>query len=528
MSTASISVVNLRWSTPDGQPLFNNLNLGFGPERTGLVGRNGVGKSTLLKLISGELEPTVGRISTRGKIATLRQTVQTRPGEIVADLLGARIGFTLLRKADAGTATIEELADVDWTLETRATAALAQVGLNVPLDAPLAKLSGGQRTRAAVAGAVFARPDLLLLDEPTNNLDRDGRLAVRQLLEGWRAGAIVVSHDRELLETMDAIVELTSLGGSRYGGNWSNYQARKEIELASAEHDLANAERRLVEISRKAQQSIERKQRRDAAGVRKSARGDMPRILAGARRDRAEKTGGVDARLADRQRESSEHAREEARGRIERIEPLRVELEPSGLITGRRVLDVDHVNFGYSREVPVLRDVLLSLVGPERVAISGPNGSGKSTLLEIIAGLRLPWSGCARIHVSFALFDQSLSMLDPGETIAMNYSRLNPGVDDNIIRASLARFQFRAEAADRFVGTLSGGQSLRAGLACVLGAPPMPQLLILDEPTNHLDLDSVAALEGALRAYDGALLVVSHDAAFLDAIAIERRLELGA
>jgi ATPase subunit of ABC transporter with duplicated ATPase domains len=327
---------------------------------------------------------------------------------------------------------------------------------------------------------------------------------------------------------MDAIVELTSLGGSRYGGNWSNYQARKEIELASAEHDLANAERRLVEISRKAQQSIERKQRRDAAGVRKSARGDMPRILAGARRDRAEKTGGVDARLADRQRESSEHAREEARGRIERIEPLRVELEPSGLITGRRVLDVDHVNFGYSREVPVLRDVLLSLVGPERVAISGPNGSGKSTLLEIIAGLRLPWSGCARIHVSFALFDQSLSMLDPGETIAMNYSRLNPGVDDNIIRASLARFQFRAEAADRFVGTLSGGQSLRAGLACVLGAPPMPQLLILDEPTNHLDLDSVAALEGALRAYDGALLVVSHDAAFLDAIAIERRLELGA
>lgn len=528
MTSAFISVAHLSWATPDGRQLFDDLNLGFGPERTGLVGRNGVGKSTLLKLISGETRPATGRITISGTVGTLRQIVQVDPRESVADLLGARRGLELLRKADEGTASIEELSDTDWTLETRAAEALAQVGLDVPLDTPLARLSGGQRTRAALAGAVFARPDFLLLDEPTNDLDRDGRHAVRALLEGWRAGAIVISHDRELLEAVDAIVELTSLGASRYGGNWSQYRARRDIELSAAAQDLAIAERRVADTAHKAQQALERKQRRDAAGSRKSARGDMPRILAGARRDRAEKSGGDSARLVDRQREEAMRAREAARERIERIEPLVVELASSGLAPGKRVLDVEHVRFGFAPEAPILRDVSLHMEGPERVAITGPNGSGKSTLLTILAGMRAPSSGRAQVHVSFALFDQRVSLLDPSETIAENFARLNPGIDQTTVRAALARFRFRAEAADRIVGTLSGGQILRAGLACVLGGPVLPQLLILDEPTNHLDLESVAAVEAGLRAFDGALLVVSHDTAFLEAIGIERTLELDA
>lgn len=527
MSSLSISIAHLRWSTPDGRPLFDDLNLGFGPERTGLVGRNGVGKSTLLKLLSGELSPAAGRITTIGTIGTLRQVVQPGPGETVADLMGARAGLALLRKADAGTATIDELSEADWTLEARATEALAQVALDVPLDASLARLSGGQRTRAALAGAVLARPDFLLLDEPTNDLDRDGREAVRALLQGWRAGAVVVSHDRDLLEVMDAIVELTTLGATRYGGNWSQYHARKQVELAAARQDLATAERRIADTARKAQQAVERKQRRDAAGARKGARGDMPRILAGARRDRAEKSGGDSARLAEHQRDEAALAHQVARERIETVEPLIVELAPSGLSRGQRVLDVEHASFGFGPELPILRDVSLHMAGPERVAITGPNGSGKSTLLSIVTGSHAPWSGRAHVHVPFALFDQRVSLLDRSETIAANFARLNPGVGENDVRAALARFRFRAEAADRVIAALSGGQMLRAGLACVLGGPRLPQLLILDEPTNHLDLESVAAVESGLRAFDGALLVVSHDTAFLEAIGIDRVLELG-
>jgi ATPase subunit of ABC transporter with duplicated ATPase domains len=130
------------------------------------------------------------------------------------------------------------------------------------------------------------------------------------------------------------------------------------------------------------------------------------------------------------------------------------------------------------------------------------------------------------VHVPAALFDQRVSLLDPAGTIAENYARLNPGVDENGCRAAIARFRFRAEAGDRIVATLSGGQMLRAGLACVLGSPTPPPLLILDEPTNHLDIESVAAVEAGLTAYDGALLVVSHDAAFLEAVGVTRRISL--
>ena len=190
------------------------------------------------------------------------------------------------------------------------------------------------------------------------------------------------------------------------------------------------------------------------------------------------------------------------------------------------VLDVDHVTAGYADGPPIIRDLSLTIVGPERVALTGPNGSGKSTLLALIAGTIEPWSGQIRVPVPFALFDQRVSLLDPALSIADNFLARNPGTTNNQCRAALARFRFRAAAADRIAGTLSGGQMLRAGLACVLGAPAPPQLLILDEPGNHLDIDSLAAVESGLAAYDGALIVVSHDTAFLNAIGISRSIAL--
>jgi ATPase subunit of ABC transporter with duplicated ATPase domains len=522
----SLSLANVSLSTPDGRSLFSGISLDFSRERVGLVGRNGIGKSTLLRLLRGELEPAKGRVERTGTIGTMRQAVQVSAGETVAHLLGISGEMALLRRAETGIASIDELADADWSLEARAMEALAQVGLDVALDAQLDTLSGGQRTRAALAGAVFGRPDFLLLDEPTNDLDREGRRAVRDLLESWREGAIVVSHDRELLQTMDAIVELTTLGAARYGGNWSDYRARKALELSAAEHDLAASERRMTEIRRKAQQAMERKQRRDGAGSRKAARGDMPRILAGARRERAEKSGGENSRLADRQRAAGAEALTQARERVERLEKLSITLAPTGLASSQRVLDIHALTHGYDQEEPVLRNVSLSMVGPQRLAIAGANGSGKSTLLALVAGRLTPRSGRVQVHVPFALFDQRMTMLDPASTIAENFSRLNPKSDENSSRAALARFQFRATAAEQLAGTLSGGQMLRAGLACILGSAKPPPLLVLDEPTNHLDLESIAAVEAGLRAYDGALLIVSHDEAFLQEIGVTRRLLL--
>ncbi|MGN6488973.1 MAG: ABC-F family ATP-binding cassette domain-containing protein [Devosia sp.] len=522
---ATITIANLGWSAPDGRDLFHHLDLSFGPERTGLVGRNGVGKTTLLRLVAGALIPQSGSVTVDGRVAVLRQSVRPGPDETVAGLFGVSEALALLARAERGEADADELTNADWTLEARMAAALAELGLEVAPATPLLALSGGQATRAALAALVFAEPDFLLLDEPTNNLDRAGREAVIGLLARWKAGAVVVSHDRELLDTMDAIVELTALGATRYGGNWSHYRERKALELAAAQHDLADAERRVDESRRTAQLAAERQARRDSAGRKLAAKGGTPRIVLGGMKENAENTGAAKRRLAERQGLEAEGAASAARRRIEVLQPLTVDIPATGLPSGKTVLRLDRVTAGYRQDRPVLRDVSMTVIGPERVAVTGPNGAGKTTLLALITGALRPAAGTAEVMTGFAMLDQRVSLLDPALSIADNFARLNPGADLTACRAALARFMFRADAALQTVGTLSGGQLLRAGLAAVLGASP-PPLLILDEPTNHLDIDAIEAVEAGLRAYDGALLVVSHDERFLEAIGVTRRIAL--
>ena len=523
---ASITFSTVSWSTPDGRTLFSDLDIAFGPERTGLVGRNGVGKTTLLKLVTGEAVPETGAVTVNGSIGVLGQTVQVDGDATIADLFGARAGLDLLARAEAGAARADELTLADWTLATRLAEALERAGLAADAQTPLAALSGGQRTRAGLAALIFSEPDFLILDEPTNNLDRDGRATVRDLLKRWRGGAIVVSHDRELLEDMDAIVEMTTLGAQRYGGGFSAYRARKALELSAAEHALADAERRVEAVERRAQATAEKKARRDAGGRRKAARGDMPRIVAGGLKMASEQTTGDNARLAERRRQQALSDAADAREKIEILQPLGVRLPPTGLPAGRTVLQFDRVSGGYDPANPVFRDLSFSMSGPERVAVTGPNGSGKTTVLAVATSALAPLSGTVHMQVPFAMLDQRVGLIDPALSIRENFRRLNPSSDENACRAALARFLFRADAALQMAGTLSGGQMLRAGLACVLGGLKPPQLLILDEPTNHLDLDSIAAVEAGLAAYDGALLVVSHDEAFLEAIGITRRIAM--
>jgi ATPase subunit of ABC transporter with duplicated ATPase domains len=306
--------------------------------------------------------------------------VQVQPEETVADLFGATEALAILRRAEAGAATAEELASADWMLEARIAAALDHAELDAQPETRLAALSGGQRTRAGLAALIFAEPDFLMLDEPTNNLDREGRQAVIGLLANWRGGAIVVSHDRELLETVDAIVELTSLGATRYGGNWSQYRDRKTLELAAAQHDLADAEKRVAEVARSAQATAERQARRDRAGKAKAAKGDMPRIIAGGLKQRSEGTSGDNARLAERRRAQALEDAASARDKIEILQPFSVTLPQTGLPASKVVLKIDSVTADHRPDQPILSEFSFDITGPERIAVTGPNGSGKTTL----------------------------------------------------------------------------------------------------------------------------------------------------
>src|SRR5436190_3826323 len=333
---AFVTLDSVSAATPDGRSLFENLTLAFGAERTGLVGRNGVGKTTLIRLVLGDLAPAAGTVSVAGRVGVLRQALVPPHGAAVADLMGVAEGLARLHRIEAGTASEDDLADADWGLEARVEAALADVGLvGLALDRPAASLSGGQVTPAALAGPMAAEPDLPLLDEPTNNLDAEARDLVAQAVGRWKGGAIVVSHDRALLRRMDRIVELTSLGAEVYGGGYDLYAERKALEEAAAARALADAERQEARVAREVQVAAERKARRDAAGRRSRIGSSDPKILLDARKERAEGSGGRERRLAERLQAGAAAALAAAEARVERVRRLAFDLPASGLVAGR-------------------------------------------------------------------------------------------------------------------------------------------------------------------------------------------------
>lgn len=513
--------------TPDGHTLFDNLNLVLGRERTGLVGRNGVGKTILLRQIAGLTEPVEGAVTRAGRISWLEQRVEVGTDETVADTLGVASGLAVIARVLAGQGDEDDLARADWSLDERIAAVLDEVGLaKLDLVRLTRTLSGGEQTRLRLAALLLEQPDLLVLDEPTNHLDGEGRAVIARVLERWGGGAVVVSHDRVLLRRMDRIVELSSLGVAIHGGGYDLYVERKASERAAAERGLDMAERDADRVAREGLKALEKKARRDRAGKAFAMKGSEPKILLGAQAERAENSGGRDNRLAERRAADAESALAEARECIERVRALSIPMPTTGLAAGRSVLTLDQATWEAPNGQRIVGPVSLTLTGPERVAVTGPNGAGKTTLLRLMSGELEPSSGRVDRPVAAALLDQETAILRPDETLIEAYRRLNPEATPNEAHAVLARFLFRNTAAQRVVGSLSGGERLRAALACVMSGSKPPQLLILDEPTNHLDLDSIAAVEAALASYDGALVVVSHDADFLEAIGVTRRIEL--
>jgi ATPase subunit of ABC transporter with duplicated ATPase domains len=526
-ASALVTLDRVAARTPDGHTLFSDLSLAFGREPTGVVGRNGAGKTTLLRLIAGLSEPGEGTVARAGRIGFLAQHTAPAAAATVAEALGVGEALAVVGRVLAGDGSPDDLAAADWTLEDRIAGALAEVGLaGIDPGRPVGTLSGGEQTRLGLAGLLLEQPDLLVLDEPSNHLDVEGRAIVAGVLERWKGGAVVVSHDRGLLRRMDRIVELSSLGVAIYGGDYDLYAGRKAAERAAAARELDVAERDAGRAARENQRALEKKARRDKAGRAFAARKSEPKILLGAMAERAENSGGRDNRLAERRAAEAEAALTEARARVERVWALSIPMPSTGLAAGRTVLTLDAAAWDAPDGRRIVGPVSLRLTGPERLAITGPNGAGKTTLLRLISGELAPTGGRVERPAPAAFLDQETALLRPDETLIEAWRRLNPETTANEAHAALARFLFRNTAAQKRVAALSGGERLRAALACVMNGARPPQLLILDEPTNHLDLESIAAVEAALAAWDGALAVVSHDADFLSAIGIDRRIEL--
>ncbi|CAM5550972.1 ABC-F family ATP-binding cassette domain-containing protein [Streptomyces aurantiogriseus] len=521
----SITCSSLSFAWPDGTPVFEGLDVAFGPGRTGLVGVNGSGKSTLLKLIAGRLAPADGVVRVAGEVGHLPQNVTLDTSLRVDEALGIAARRAALHAIEAGDVSEEHFETVgdDWDVEERALATLGELGLgHIDLDRTVGEVSGGESVLLRLAALLLRRPDVLLLDEPTNNLDLYARRRLYAAVASWPGVMVVVSHDRELLELVDQIADLRAGEVTWYGGNFSAYEEALATEQQAAERMVRVAEADLRKQKRELADAQVKLARRKRYGQKMWDQKREPKIVMGARKRAAQESAGKHRIMHEEKLAEAKERLDEAVEAVRDDDEIRVDLPYTAVPPGRDVLTLQDLELAYGARVMGGFD----LRGPERVALVGRNGAGKTTLLRTIAGELAPVAGEARAHVPLRFLPQRLDVLDGELTVAENVARFAPAATNNRIRARLARFLFRGARADQKAATLSGGERFRAALAALMLAEPAPQLLMLDEPTNNLDMASVRQLTTALESYEGALIVASHDLPFLESIGITRWLLL--
>ena len=576
-----ITLDHISYAHPSEPPLFVNLSAVFSAPLTGLIGDNGCGKTTLMRLILGDLTPDSGSLAVPERMAYLPQDLGLDREQTLAELCGISEILWALQAVESGEYS-PELYDTigdNWDVEERTLTALATYGFTpgtqVDRDNPdtvralfarqMHSFSGGEAVIAALASLMVSDPEFILLDEPTNNLDSAAKAQLFTALEALPCPALIISHDRDLLERVNVIAELHAdrqgLAHLRlFEGNYSTYRQALDTEQQAAQRRVSEAKNRVRSAHREwvhAQEIISK----NMAQVWKD---DQPDTILALAKDASRQAAAKLRVLRVGKQEQAQEEYQNAQNEVRVQEKIYAELSQQPLPAGRKVLELSRVDSRcvdsrVSRETfaiqqptkvdslhispagadsesqqgtPAERPEHLILSGPEHLRITGANGSGKTTLLEAIAHAgdpeyRSPVEPAYRVEycIEGAYIPQRIT-LDPELTLLQSVQRANPGVSEQHLRDQLARLLFRRESVHHKTSELSGGERFRAAVAQVLLADPVPQLLMLDEPTNNLDISSVDWLVQALEAYTGALIVVSHDEDFCRRIRIDRTLAL--
>jgi ATPase subunit of ABC transporter with duplicated ATPase domains len=492
------SIVTCRdvsFELPNGRLLFQNLNFSLELKLTALVGPNGIGKTCLAKLLAGEMSPTAGAIRRQGSLTFFPQRL---PAEAITvdhylafDYIWSELGEELLKGIDR--------------------------------QSLCTTLSGGQWMRVRLTKAL--NDQFLILDEPTNDLDREGREALLHFLRKSENGALLISHDRECLHLCEDVLELSNRGLSKFGGGWLAYEEAKELERSNLKANLNRATRERDAAYQDRTDQREKQEKRNRRGAESAARGGIPKILLGARKHRAQSTTGkVDAETLDRANQSAAEAYL-AFSEL-KIDPVMyADLAGLEIPNQKLVAEAHGFNIRFSDWL-YQEDLNFSWRGNIRLALKGTNGSGKSTLVKALLGQQFESRGELRSgHLESLYLDQSCALLEDSLSVLENV-QATASTDESEIRNGLAKFLFTKEKVFQKVGSLSGGERLRAALAKSLLGTVRPELLILDEPTNNLDLANIEFLENLLRQFRGALILISHDEVFLQNCGIQEELRV--
>ena len=501
MALISLQDISLSFG---GDPLLDKINLQIeAGERVCLVGRNGTGKSTLMKLIAAEIVPDSGRLlRAEGiKIARLSQEIPQALNGSVYDVVVSGLGELLGLLARYHTATLElahnhgedalaELAAVSeeieiagaWQVQQRVD--LVMTKLKLDSEAPVATLSGGLKRRVLLAQALVAGPDLLLLDEPTNHLDIEAIIWLEEFLLNSSQTLFFVTHDRKLLKKLATrIVDLEAGKATSWPGDYPNYLRRKAEMLHAEEQQHDRFDKKLA---------------REEVWIRKGIK---------ARRTRNE---GRVKELMEMRSELSQ--------RREKIGQVQMEISRAGT-SGKLVAVCEKATFAYAQK-PIIKDLKTTILKGDKIGIIGPNGAGKTTLLKLILGELIPTAGTVRLGTNLEVlyFDQQREQLDEERTVFDNLGDGNDTIEINGHRRHLIGylkdFLFTPDRARSPVKILSGGERNRLLLARLFAKPA--NILILDEPTNDLDIETLELLEELLADYSGTLLLVSHDREFIN------------
>lgn len=523
---------HISFGFPAGNLLFNSINLTI-PSHTksALVGSNGMGKSTLLKLIAGEIEPLEGNINVQGDLLYVPQMFGNFNHLTVAECLTIDKKLDALQKITSGEVDdiyFETLND-DWDIEERCQNALQYWKLeNADLHQKLGSLSGGQKTKAFLAGIQINQPDIILLDEPTNHLDLEGRNLLYDFIEKTSSTVLMVSHDRTLLNLTDTIFELSNQGISTYGGNYDFYAEQKAIENEALQNDIHSKERALKKAKEKERETLERKQKLDARGKGKQEKSGVARIMMNTLRNNAEKnTSRLKSVHAEKINDISGDLRE-LRSSVRNSDQMKVNFNDSNLHSGKILVSAEEINFKYGEENLWKENLSLEIRSGDRICIKGSNGSGKTTLIKLLLGDLEPSAGkITKADFQTIYVDQEYSLIDGSSTVYEFAQQFNDNaLQESEVKTLLSRFLFGKETWDKKCDVLSGGERLRLLLCGLSISNKAPDMIILDEPTNNLDLQNIEILTNSIKDYHGTLLVISHDEFFVGEIGVSGEIVL--